>query len=57
VPVTLGSDAHRLADVAVANADLRRQITNAGYDRVATYRRRQRELVLLSSGAGTDPTT
>ena len=57
VPVTLGSDAHRLADVANANADLRRQITAAGYDRAATYRRRQRELVPLSSAAGTDPTT
>jgi histidinol-phosphatase (PHP family) len=52
VPVTLGSDAHRVADVAVGNADLRHQIAQAGYDRVATYRRRQRKLVPLSDGTG-----
>jgi histidinol-phosphatase (PHP family) len=53
VPVTLGSDAHHVTDVAVGNADLRRQITSAGYDRVATYRRRRRELVRLPSTPGT----
>ena len=54
VPVTLASDAHRAADVAVGNADLRRQLAAAGYDSVATYRRRQREPVRLPS---TTPTS
>jgi histidinol-phosphatase (PHP family) len=54
VPVTLASDAHRVTDVAVGNTDLRRQITGAGYDSVATYRRRRRELVPLPATAGAD---
>lgn len=52
VPVTLASDAHRVADVGIGYTTLRRQATDAGYDHVATFLRRRRKPMPLSA---TDP--
>lgn len=47
VPVTTASDAHRCPDVADRSDDLRRLLSAAGYEELACFSGRKRELVRL----------